>query len=108
MADVRVYLTEAGESPFGDWFSGLDPDTAARITTALARMETGNFGDAKSVGRGVHETRLRHGPGYRIYFGRNGDTLIIVLAGGTKRRQSRDIKRAQELWADYKARKRRQ
>ena len=68
-------------------------------------MEAGNFGDAKPVGRGVVERRIDVGPGYRLYFGRDGDELVILLAGGTKQRQQRDIEAAQKHWADYKDRR---
>ncbi|MEM0928975.1 MAG: type II toxin-antitoxin system RelE/ParE family toxin [Pseudomonadota bacterium] len=105
MADVVEYLDEQGVSPFADWFNDLDAQAAAKVATAIARMGDGNFGDHKSVGEGVVERRLTHGPGYRIYFGRDGDTLVILLVGGTKKRQDNDIAKAKELWADYKARK---
>ena len=76
------------------------------MTTALVRAEDGNLSDAKSVGLGVHEMRIDFGPGYRVHFGRDGIALVILLAGGTKKSQQRDIARAQELWSDYKRRKR--
>jgi putative addiction module killer protein len=74
------------------------------VTVAVTRMAGGNFGDHKVVGAGVLEHRIDFGPGYRIYFGRDGDALVILLAGGTKKRQQQDIAAAQELWQDYKAR----
>ena len=104
--DVEEYLDEAGESPFGAWFNDLEATAAARIAIALTRIEQGNLSNAKSVGAGVHEWRIDTGPGYRIYFGRDGETLIILLAGGTKRRQQKDIDAALARWADYKRRKR--
>lgn len=70
-------------------------------------MQSGNFSNVKSVGAGVSEYRLNFGPGYRVYFGKDGDTLVILLGGGTKKRQSRDIEKAQELWKSYKQRKKR-
>lgn len=76
------------------------------MATALVRMEQGNLANAKSVGAGVSECRIDFGPGYRVYYGRDGDTLIILLAGGSKKRQQRDIEAAKERWRDYKARKR--
>lgn len=106
--EVREYIDEEGRSPFGRWFDGLDATAAARVRTALARMESGNLSNVKSVGGGLLEYRIQTGPGYRIYFGREGDRLIILLAGGTKRRQRQDIGRAQSLWQDYKDRKRRE
>ena len=76
---------------------------AAKITTALYRMEQGNFSNAKSVGSGVFEYKVDFGPGYRIYFGQDGKVLVILLHGGTKQRQHLDIEFARELWMDYKA-----
>lgn len=78
---------------------------AAKVTTVLDRMKNGNLGDHKSVGGGVLERRIHYGPGYRIYFGRDGDKLVVLVGGGTKTRQSSDIKHAQETWAEYKATK---
>jgi putative addiction module killer protein len=103
--DVREYLDEDGTSPFADWFSGLDAVAAAKVTVVLARIELGNLSNVKGVGEGVLEYRLDFGPGYRVYFGRDGDVLVILLAGGTKKRQQRDIEAAQARWAAYKRRK---
>ncbi|MHA1566830.1 MAG: type II toxin-antitoxin system RelE/ParE family toxin, partial [Alphaproteobacteria bacterium] len=80
---------------------------ALKIRTAIARMENGNFSNSKPVGQGVSEYRLDFGPGYRIYFGKDGDKLVILLGGGTKKRQSRDIETARRHWRAYKTRKRR-
>ena len=88
------------------WFESLDAAAAAKVVTALARMELGNLSNSKSVGAGVTEFRIDWGPGYRIYFGRDGEELVILLGGGTKKRQQADIARALERWQDYKARKR--
>ena len=79
---------------------------AARVATALYRMEMGNLSNAKGVGGGVLEYRIDFGPGYRIYFGRDGDALIILLGGGKKGRQQRDIETAVALWREYKRSKR--
>lgn len=103
--EIVEYQDDAGRSPFGEWFESLGPQAAAKITVALARIELGNLTSAKSVGGGLLEARLDFGPGYRVYFGRDGDTLIILLAGGTKRRQQADIDDARNRWADYKRRK---
>lgn len=103
--EIVEYQDDAGRSPFADWFGRLDPQAAAKITVTLARMELGNLASAKSVGGGLLEARLDFGPGYRLYFGRDGATLIILLAGGTKRRQQADVSDAQHRWADYKRRK---
>jgi putative addiction module killer protein len=106
-ADIREYLTEDGSSPFGTWFEGLDAPAAAKVTTAVARMEHGNLSHTKPVGKGVYENKIEYGPGYRIYFANDGERLIILLGGGTKKGQSRDIRRAQEYWKDFKQRKHR-
>ncbi len=103
---VREYVTEDGRNAFGEWFLSLDSQAAARVLQVLVRMELGNFGDTKSVGGGVSERRINFGPGYRVYFAKDGDVLVILLGGGTKRRQSRDIDEAKQLWTDYKSRKR--
>ena len=104
MIEVREYIDDRGRSPFGRWFDDLDANAAARVRTALARMEAGNLSNVKGVGSGVLECRMNVGPGYRVYFGRDGDTLIVLLGGGTKVRQQRDIEDARELWREYKRR----
>jgi putative addiction module killer protein len=106
MIDVRSYQREDGSTPFRDWFHALDTAAAKRVDDALGRMELGNLGDHKPVGQGVFERCIDFGPGYRVYFGRDGNRLVILLAGGTKKRQSQDITRAQTLWKEYKRRKR--
>ena len=95
--------TEAGQSPFSEWFNGLAPVTAVRIDRYIRRMESGNFGNARSVGQGVHELRIAFGPGFRVYFGMHGNTLVILLGGGDKRRQAADIAAAVARWKRYKA-----
>jgi putative addiction module killer protein len=102
---VREYLDRVGSSPFADWFQSLDAVAGARVTTAIGRLELGNFSNVKGVGAGVFEYRIDFGPGHRVYFGRDGEALVILLGGGTKKRQDRDIATAQERWADYKKRK---
>jgi putative addiction module killer protein len=106
MPQILEYLTPAGISPFGRWFDGLDALAAAKVTVALARMAGGHFGDRKPVGEGVAEYRIDFGPGYRIYYGQDGAELVILLAGGSKRRQAQDIAAAKMRWQDYKARSR--
>ncbi len=106
MLEIRYYLAPDGRSPFEHWFSSLDPAAAAKVTVAIARLEQGNLSNVKGVGEGVLEYRINFGPGYRVYFGRDGETLVILLTGGTKKRQQRDITTALELWADYRRRKR--
>lgn len=103
--ELREYVASDGASPFAIWFDALDAQAAAKVAVAMIRMEAGNLSNAKSVGGGVQEYRIDAGPGYRIYFGRDGATLIILLAGGTKRRQQKDIDAAQARWAEYKKRK---
>ena len=102
---VREFLDRQGSSPFARWFGDLDATAAAKVTTALLRMELGNLSNAKSIGAGVLEYRIDFGPGYRVYFGKDGNTLVILLGGGTKKRQNRDIAAAQDRWKDYKQRK---
>ena len=104
--EIREYVDEEGNSPFAKWFVALDPAAAAKVTTALTRMEQGNFSNVRGVGVGVFEYRINFGPGYRVYFGREGNTLVILLGGGTKVRQQRDIETARSLWAGYRRRKR--
>jgi putative addiction module killer protein len=102
--ELRYYIDAAGSSPFEGWFSALNAPAAAKVSVAMARMEQGNLSNVKGVGDGVLEYRIDWGPGYRVYFGRDGDVLVILLTGGTKRRQQRDIEAARTLWADYKRR----
>ena len=96
-------FAENGRSPFADWFNGLDAVTAARVDRFIRRMENGNFGSAKPLREGVHELRMDFGPGYRAYYGLDGNTLVILLGGGSKRRQSADIEAAIARWKRYKA-----
>lgn len=106
MLEIRYYVSPDGDEPFGDWFADLDAVARAKVTRAIARMEQGNFSNVKSVGEGVLEFRIDFGPGYRVYFGRDGETLVILLTGGTKKRQQRDIDTAHACWRDYKQGKR--
>lgn len=103
---IAEYLDGSGASPFAAWFDLLDSRAAAKVTVGVGRIEQGNLSNAKSVGGGVLEYRIDFGPGYRIYFGRDGDVVIILLGGGTKKRQQRDIETAQARWRDYRQRKR--
>ena len=99
--EIREY-TEFGNSLFAKWFNALDAVTAARVDRYVRRLEAGNFGAAKSLREGVFELRLDFGPGYRVYYGREGKTIIILLGGGSKRRQDADIAAAMERWKRYK------
>jgi putative addiction module killer protein len=105
VAQPAARCLERRDAPFEEWFRDLDPVVAAKVTIALARLEQGNLGGLKSVGGGVLEHRIDWGPGYRVYLGRDGAALIILLTGGMKRRQQRDIERAKELWMDYQRRR---
>jgi len=102
---VREYLDARGASPFAHWFGGLDTLAAAKVATALYRLEKGNLSTVKGVGGGVYECKINFGPGYRVYFGKDGDELIILLGGGSKKRQGTDISKALARWQDYKRRK---
>jgi putative addiction module killer protein len=99
--EIKEFI-EAGNSPFADWFDSLDAVTAARVDKYIRRLEVGNFGATKSLDKGVFELKLDFGSGYRVYFGRDGKTIIILLGGGSKRRQSADIAVAIERWKRYK------
>lgn len=106
MITIKEYIDSRGGNPYTKWFNRLNAPAAARVVTALIRMEQGNFSNTKSVGEGVLENRIDFGPGYRIYFGRDGDQIVILLGGGSKKRQPKDIDAAKILWKEYKRRKR--
>ncbi|MCG8449080.1 MAG: type II toxin-antitoxin system RelE/ParE family toxin [Pirellulales bacterium] len=104
--EIRYYHTSDAKSPFLDWLNNLrDKRAQQRIDARLARIEAGLFGDSKRVGEGVQELRVNYGPGYRLYYGRDGSQVVIMLCGGDKSTQVKDIAKAKEYWADYKARK---
>ena len=102
MLKLSQYRDDSNAVPFEEWENSLPSVVAARITKYVKRMENGNFGNSKPVGSGVSELKIDLGPGYRVYYGRDGDTLVILLGGGSKRRQSRDIAHAIERWKTYK------
>ncbi|HEY1804453.1 MAG TPA: type II toxin-antitoxin system RelE/ParE family toxin [Terracidiphilus sp.] len=106
MIDIREYVRPDERSLFGDWFDRLNSEAARRVTTALYRLGLGNFSNVKGIGGGVFELRIDFGPGYRVYFGKEGDQIVILLCGGTKMRQQNDIALAKEYWLDYKKKKR--
>ena len=106
MPEIRYYVVSGGGQPFAEWFADLDAVARAKVTRALVRLEQGNFSNVKPVGEGVLEYRIDFGPGYRVYFGRDGETLVILLTGGTKKRQQLDIEAAQAYWRNYKQSKR--
>lgn len=100
---VIFFRDTAGSEPFADWLKRLrDPVARRRILVRLRRLEQGQFGDFKSVGAGVSELRIFFGAGYRVYFGKDGDRLVVLLCGGDKGSQRRDIQRAQAYWEEYK------
>ena len=99
------YVTAKGKNPFREWLHALrDVRARARIRVRLNRVRLGNFGDAKSVGDGVSELRVPSGPGYRVYFARTGSTVILLLCGGDKSTQKRDVNTAKDYWLDYQRR----
>lgn len=106
MIIVQEYLPKNQKSPFHEWFRSLPLAAAAKVSGALARMESGNTSNVKWID-GLGEYRINWGPGYRIYLIQEGNRLIILFGGGTKSRQTADIKRARTLIADYKAEKKR-
>ncbi|HXC53308.1 MAG TPA: type II toxin-antitoxin system RelE/ParE family toxin [Candidatus Limnocylindrales bacterium] len=97
---VVEYLAEDDRSPFREWLDGLDRAARARVQVRIWRFQSGNFGDHKSVGGGVWEARLMFGPGYRVYFGKVREAVVVLLGAG-KRSQRRDIRRAQRFWRAY-------
>jgi putative addiction module killer protein len=107
MIKIKQYIDTAGCSPFEKWFLELNSIAASKVTKEIYKLELGNFSKVKGVGAGVYEQKIDFGPGYRIYFGKDGDELVILLCGGTKKRQSQDIAEAVIHWQDYKQRKRR-
>lgn len=101
---LRIYATASGRRPFQEWFDSLkDYAAKARILVRLDRIRLGNPGDSKTLGEGVCELRMDSGPGYRVYFGQDADSIVILLCGGTKRTQTRDIAMAKKFWADYRS-----
>jgi putative addiction module killer protein len=105
MISIREYVSEEGDNPFRQWFDDLDPQVAAIITVAIGRLGDGNSSNVKPISEGAAELRIDRGPGYRVYFGWDGQVLVILLGGGTKRRQQNDIEAALRRWRDYKRRK---
>ena len=101
---VEEYLREDESSPYRKWFDDLDANAAAKVTTALVRLEMGNTSNVKWFD-GIGEVRIDWGPGYRIYLAKDGETLVILFGGGTKKSQKKDIEKAKALHAEYKQRK---
>src|SRR5713101_7411379 len=96
---LRSYVDEHGRVPFEAWILDLDRQAQAKVTIALARLQRGNMSNVKGAGEGVCELKLDWGPGYRVYFGQDGKTIVILLCGGTKKRQRQDIAVAKARWA---------
>ena len=106
MPKIRYYVASSDHQPFAEWFADLMPVTRVKVARAIARMEQGNLSNVKLVGEGVLECRLDFGLPFRVYFARDGATLVILLTGGTKKRQQRDIGAAHGYWQTYKQSKR--
>ncbi len=102
---ILEYLGRDGVSRYAQWFDNLNPQAAAKVAIAVTRMGQGNLSNVKGVGFGVFEYRIDFGPGYRIYFGKDGERIVILLGGGSKKGQQRDIRNAISRWRDYKDRK---
>lgn len=103
--ELRIYVTEDGREPFSEWLSTLrDTKARAKIRVRLDRASLGNFGDCRGVGEGVQELRVDSGPGYRVYFAQEDATMVLLLCGGDKGTQVKDIETAKRYWSDYKRR----
>jgi putative addiction module killer protein len=99
--EIRIYVTEGEACPFGEWFDTLEFQTQVRINARINRLRLGNFGDCKSVGEGVYELRFTFGPGFRVYYGIAGKRIVLLLMGGSKKTQNKDIQTAQQFWKAY-------
>jgi putative addiction module killer protein len=103
--ELARYITIEGKVPFDEWFESLrDPKTRSIIVKRLNRISLGNFGDCRSVGAGVYELRIDYSSGYRLYFGQVDLAIVLLLCGGDKSSQDRDIQKAKEYWLDYEER----
>lgn len=103
--ELRIYITTEGREPFNERLNSLRDQTArAKIRVRLDRVSLGNFGDYHAVGSGVQELRIDYGPGYRVYFGQEGTTIVLLLCGGDKHTQSKDIEAAKRYWSEYRSR----
>ncbi len=100
--EIKKLELQNGLVPFDEWFDSLrDKRMQAAVDARLVRVRTGNFGDSKFVGSGVHELRINFGPGFRVYYGLHGQDVVVLLGGGDKSSQPRDIRRAQQLWQQF-------
>ncbi|MEK6804634.1 MAG: type II toxin-antitoxin system RelE/ParE family toxin [Nitrospirota bacterium] len=102
---ILEYLDLKSRSPFSAWFEGLPAVASAKVAAALYQLAAGNWSNVKGVGAGDFERKIDVGPGYRVYFGKDGDRLVILLGGSTKQRQQHAIEAARERWTDYRRRK---
>ncbi len=101
--EIRVYTTRDGKTPFIDWLKRLrDQRARDRIHNQIDRLRLDNAGDYKSLGNGVYELRIHYGPGYRVYYGKTGKHIVLLLCGGTKASQQQDVNRAKQYWKDYR------
>jgi putative addiction module killer protein len=100
--DIREFVDGNGSSPFAHWFGGLNAVAAARVTISLTRLSLGNFSNVAGVGGGVYELKIDLGPGNRVYFGKDGEWLVILVGGSSKKRQAAAIAAAKAAWAEYK------
>ena len=99
---VVVFADRTGKEPFTDWLEGLrDPTARRRLLSRLRRVEQGNYGDCRALRDGIYELRFTFGPGYRVYFGQDGNTIVVLLCGGDKSTQTQDIERAKAYWQEY-------
>jgi putative addiction module killer protein len=101
--ELEIYETADGRAPFSEWMDMQREPALGKVMARLQRVKLGNLGDHHGVGEGVYELRIDFGPGYRVYFGKDGKRLIILLIGGTKKTQKRDIETAKRYWSDYNA-----
>jgi len=99
---IKLLELSDGSLPFTEWVNTLDKATKARVVRRVGRLRLGHFGDWKSVGEEVFELRLDLGPGYRVYYAQHGQEIIVLLGGGDKKTQHKDIKEAQRLWKECK------
>jgi putative addiction module killer protein len=101
--DLHIYVTAEGREPLTEWLNSLqDQKARAKIRVRLDRVSLGNFGDCHGVGGGIQELRIDYGPGFRVYFGQDGERIVLLLCGGDKGTQTKDIQAAQRYWNDYR------